>query len=153
MILRDASIMAAMTRQVDPLIVDPPVPDKALQPASLELTLAGDYLIDGGSAMNAAGKIVHGGLHARQKDPGHAIDVYPKDFILATTLERVVIPADMVAQVNGKSSWARRGLVVHQTAGFIDPGFRGQITLELSNASRQPIRLWVGQPICQLVFM
>ncbi len=77
--------------------------------------------------------------------------IFPGEFLLACTLETVRIPADLVAQVNGKSSLGRLGLSVHITAGFIDPGFRGQITLELHNCSNASIRLERRMKICQLV--
>ncbi len=77
--------------------------------------------------------------------------IFPGEFMLACTLETVHIPPDLVAQVNGKSSLGRLGLSVHITAGFIDPGFRGQITLELHNCSNKTIRLERRMKICQLV--
>lgn len=76
----------------------------------------------------------------------------PGDFVLATTMERVEIPDDLVGKVLGRSSLGRLGLSVHQTAGYIDPGFEGQITLELSNCGPAPVRLSEGQRICQIVF-
>ncbi len=74
----------------------------------------------------------------------------PGDFILASTLERVILPEDLAARVEGKSSLGRLGLTVHVTAGFIDPGFCGQITLEIANLSGRPIRLHRLMPIAQL---
>lgn len=76
----------------------------------------------------------------------------PGDFILASTFEHVTIPTDLVAIVEGKSSLGRVGLAVHITAGFIDPGFRGNITLELKNVNAHPIKLTGGMAICQLCF-
>lgn len=73
-------------------------------------------------------------------------------FALAHTLESFKIPDDLAVRVEGKSSWGRRGLMVHLTAGFIDPGFQGQITLELFNASSQTIKLDQYVPIAQLSF-
>lgn len=140
MILSDGDILAAMSRAENPLIIDPPFDRVRLQPASLELTLDDEILVDVHGEPMRVGRISEDGL------------LYPGCFVLASTIETVHIPNDLVAQVDGKSSYARRGLVVHQTAGFIDPGFRGQITLEFSNASLNPIRLTVGMAICQLVF-
>lgn len=150
--MSDRDIRVALQRLENPLIVDPGFDPQRLQPASLELTLGAEYLIDGGSTMNAAGQVIgYGMVEGSMVDRGH-VTIYPQDFMLATTVERVCIPTDLVAQVNGKSSLARQGLIVHTTAGFIDPGFRGQITLELKNLSRRPITLLPGMPICQLVF-
>jgi dCTP deaminase len=74
------------------------------------------------------------------------------DFVLATTKERVELPDDIVGEVLGRSSLGRLGISVHQTAGYIDPGFEGEITLELSNHGPAPVELHQGQRICQIVF-
>jgi dCTP deaminase len=76
----------------------------------------------------------------------------PGVFTLATTLERVKMPVDLVARVEGKSSLGRLGLIIHATAGFVDPGFRGNITLEMMNLGPRPIALKIGMRICQLSF-
>lgn len=76
----------------------------------------------------------------------------PQEFCLATTVEAVNLPSHIGARVEGKSSLGRRGLFIHVTAGWIDPGFRGQITLELFNCSLEPIQLVPHQKICQLAF-
>lgn len=76
--------------------------------------------------------------------------LHPGEFVLAATLERVTIPADLAGRLEGKSSLGRLGLCVHSTAGFIDPGFTGHITLELSNTVTLPIVLWPGMKIGQL---
>jgi dCTP deaminase len=74
----------------------------------------------------------------------------PGDFLLGSTVERVTLPNGLAARVEGKSSLGRLGLTVHVTAGFIDPGFSGQITLEIANLSGKPIRLRRLMPIAQL---
>jgi dCTP deaminase len=76
--------------------------------------------------------------------------IQPAQFVLAHTVEAVGFPADLAGQVDGRSSLARLGLQVHQTAGHVDPGFFGQITLELLNVSCRPIRLRVGMAIVKL---
>lgn len=78
--------------------------------------------------------------------------IRPGEFVLATTKERVELPDDIVANVLGRSSLGRLGVSVHQTAGYIDPGFEGQITLELSNHGPAPVELEEGLRICQIVF-
>lgn len=103
------------------LVVDPMPPDSAFQPASLELRLA------------------------------EAITLQPGEFRLSHVLERIQIPRHLVGQVNGKSSLGRLGLLVHATAGFVDPGFAGQLTLELKNLGDRPMELEQHQPVCQLV--
>ena len=76
----------------------------------------------------------------------------PGDFLLGSTIESVRVPSDLVARVEGRSSLGRLGIVVHATAGFIDPGFEGQITLEISNLGRCAVRLYPGMRVCQIVF-
>lgn len=78
--------------------------------------------------------------------------LFPGDFVLATTKESVTLPDNLVAKVTGRSSLGRLGLSIHQTAGFIDPGFEGQITLELSNHGPAPVLLAEGARICQIIF-
>ena len=79
--------------------------------------------------------------------------IHPGEFCLGRTLEWVELPDDVVARVEGKSSVGRLGLIVHATAGFVDPGWRGTLTLELNNLTRVPIKLYPGLPIAQLSFM
>lgn len=84
---------------------------------------------------------------------GDAFMLHPGEFALGSTLERVGVPDDMVARVEGKSSLGRLGLLIHSTAGFIDAGFDGHITLELSNVANLPITLYPGMKIGQVSFM
>ncbi len=79
--------------------------------------------------------------------------IHPGEFCLGRTLEHVELPDDIVARIEGKSSIGRLGLIVHATAGFCDPGWRGTLTLELNNLTRVPIRLYAGLAIAQLSFM
>ncbi len=79
--------------------------------------------------------------------------LHPGEFVLGSTLERVTLPDDLVARLEGKSSLGRLGLLIHSTAGFIDPGWDGHVTLELSNVANLPITLYVGMPIGQLSFV
>ena len=78
--------------------------------------------------------------------------IHPGDFVLGSTLEKITIPNDMVARIEGKSSLGRLGLLIHSTAGFVDPGFSGNLTLELANVSRLPITLYYGMRIGQISF-
>lgn len=79
--------------------------------------------------------------------------IYPKELVLACTLETIMLPNDIVATFEGKSSLGRLGIMTHVTAGFIDPGFSGQITVELVNVSNTIIKLWPGMAIGQICFM
>ena len=76
--------------------------------------------------------------------------LHPGEFVLASTYEVVTLPDDIAARLEGKSSLGRLGLLTHSTAGFIDPGFSGHVTLELSNVATLPIKLWPGMKIGQL---
>ena len=84
---------------------------------------------------------------------GEAFMLHPGEFALGSTLERVAVPNDLVARVEGKSSLGRLGLVIHSTAGFIDAGFDGHVTLELANLANLPITLYPGMKIGQISFI
>jgi dCTP deaminase len=84
---------------------------------------------------------------------GESFVIHPGEFVLGSTEEYVELPDDIVARIEGKSSLGRLGLIVHATAGFVDPGFKGTLTLEITNLTRVPIILWPGKPIAQLSFM
>lgn len=86
-------------------------------------------------------------------EPGGRFILHPGEFVLGSTVERVAIPDDLVARLEGKSSLGRLGLLIHSTAGYIDPGFAGTITLELSNVARLPIAIYPGMPIGQISFL
>jgi dCTP deaminase len=79
--------------------------------------------------------------------------LHPGEFVLGQTLERVRLPDDLVARLEGKSSLGRLGLLIHSTAGFVDAGFEGNLTLELSNVANLPITIWQEMPIGQISFM
>ena len=78
--------------------------------------------------------------------------VQPGEFVLGVTLEKVKIADDLVARVEGRSSLGRLGIIIHSTAGFIDAGFEGTITLEITNINRMPVALYPGMRVCQLAF-
>jgi dCTP deaminase len=90
--------------------------------------------------------------HLVDVDPDEAFVLHPGEFVLGSVFERVSLPDDVAARVEGKSSLGRLGLLTHATAGFIDPGFSGHVTLELSNVATLPIQLWPGMKIGQLCF-
>jgi dCTP deaminase len=84
--------------------------------------------------------------------PNEAFILHPGEFVLGSTYEQITLPDDVAARLEGKSSLGRLGLLTHSTAGFIDPGFSGHVTLELSNVATLPIKLWPGMKIGQLCF-
>ncbi len=78
--------------------------------------------------------------------------IHPGEFVLGSTVEYVKIPRDLVARLDGRSSWGRLGIIIHSTAGSVQPGYAGQLTLEIANISKVPVKLWPGARICQLTF-
>ncbi|HKP18186.1 MAG TPA: dCTP deaminase [Gaiellaceae bacterium] len=84
---------------------------------------------------------------------GDPFILHPGEFVLGSTLERVRLPDDLVARLEGKSSLGRLGLLIHSTAGFIDPGWDGHVTLELSNVANLPITIYHGMKIGQVSFV
>ncbi len=87
-----------------------------------------------------------------EPDGNEPFILHPGEFVLASTYEVITLPDDIAARLEGKSSLGRLGLLTHSTAGFIDPGFSGHVTLELSNVATLPIKLWPGMKIGQLCF-
>lgn len=85
-------------------------------------------------------------------EPGEPFILHPGEFVLGSTLERVRIPDDMVARLEGKSSLGRLGLLIHSTAGYVDPGWDGSLTLELSNVANLPITIYPSMKIGQISF-
>ena len=85
-------------------------------------------------------------------EEGQPFIIHPGEFILANTMEYVKLPDDLIARMDGRSSWGRLGIVIHSTAGSVHPGFEGQLTLEVTNLSKIPVKLWPGSRICQLTF-
>jgi dCTP deaminase len=155
MILSDTDLLARL-RDGD-LVVDPLADvDLQVQPASIDVRLGREFL----EFQRANIPCIHPNSEAEVDeyvtetvvDDGDEFILHPGDFVLGTTRERVEVPPDLVAQVEGRSSLGRLAVVVHATAGFIDPGFRGKITLELSNLGTAPVALSPGMRISQLVF-
>lgn len=93
-----------------------------------------------------------GNMRTITVEDGEPFIVQPGEFVLGVTQERISLPDDLVARVEGRSSLGRLGIIVHSTAGFVDPGFSGTITLEISNLNRLPVALYPGMRVCQLAF-
>lgn len=122
---------------VDELFKEP-INNEDIQPASVDLHLASDLINLDGVEFNL-------------NDDDYLLQ--PGEFILGSTKEYVTLPDNLVAQVDGKSSIGRLGIDIHKTAGWIDPGFHGRITLEIKNDSDKIFRLAEGMNICQIIFM
>jgi dCTP deaminase len=123
-----------------------------VQPNSLDIRLGSHFVWyeENGAVIDPYDRAtVTGGV---QEKHAEYFDVPPGMFLLAETFECIELPDNIVATIEGKSSIARLGIALHQTGGWIDAGFRGTITLEISNANQRPVRLYAGMPIGQLVF-
>src|SRR6056297_3228252 len=145
MIISDKSIKKLI--EEDTLVIEP-FEEYLVQPASIDLRLGTNYLkIDENQmeVMTLKDKLNYNKIDSDE------IVIPPNSFLLATTKEYIDLPDYLTAFVEGRSSIGRMGLFI-QNAGWVDPGFSGQITLELYNANRLPIKLYSGRRICQLVF-
>ncbi len=156
MILSDRDIRLAI--ESGKVKIDSPNPDvlKHIHASSMDLRLGSTF------------KVYEHSKHALldPKDPdsfaqnmrvitlkdGEPFIVQPGEFVLGVTEETITVPDDLVVRVEGRSSLGRLGIIVHSTAGFVDPGFSGTITLEISNLNRMPIALYAGMRICQIAF-
>lgn len=135
------------------IVIEPFDPDD-IQPSSVDLHLGAKFQVFRNSrypyidpAMEQAGLMELVG--ARVEEP---FVLHPGEFVLGATVERIVLPDDIVARLEGKSSLGRLGLLIHSTAGYVDPGWEGTLTLELSNVANLPIVLTPGMPIGQISF-
>jgi dCTP deaminase len=126
-----------------------------VQPASVDLRLGNSFLVFHNFRVPAIDLADPPQNLTEQVvlDDGGSFVIHPGEFVLGRTEEYVELPDDVVARIEGKSSLGRLGLIVHATAGFVDPGFKGTLTLEITNLTRVPIVLWPGKPIAQLSFM
>ncbi|MEM7645956.1 MAG: dCTP deaminase [Pseudomonadota bacterium] len=129
------------------LVFDPITPE-SIQPASIDCRLGDHYLV---VEPHETPTITMSQEIKYKEVVTDKITIPPHSFLLATTMEYIKLPDDMVAFVEGRSSIGRMGLFI-QNAGWVDPGFEGKITLELYNANSLPIELESGRRICQLVF-
>lgn len=152
MLLSDCDIQAELDTGRVRLV---PYAGGMLQPASIDVRLGAEFRIFDNHRYECIDPTVEQ-LHMTSlvavPEEG-AFVLHPGEFVLASTLEQVTLPDDLAARLEGKSSLGRLGLVVHSTAGFIDPGFTGHVTLELSNVANLPIRLRPGMKIGQLCFV
>tara|TARA_Y100000996_G_C22557595_1_gene656150 strand:+ start:3427 stop:4023 length:597 start_codon:yes stop_codon:yes gene_type:complete len=136
-------------------IVINPLGDNAIQPASVDVHLDNDFLVFRNSRMPFIDvrQGVEDLTEKVQIDDDKPFILHPGEFVLGSTLEHIELPDDLVARVEGKSSLGRLGLLIHSTAGYVDPGFKGHLTLELSNVANLPITLYFGMKIGQLSYL
>lgn len=138
-------------------IVIDPLDESLIQPSSIDVRISHLFrvfrnhtaaVIDVKRDMTGLTELVE-----MPDDGTEAFMLHPGEFVLGSTLERIAVPDDLVGRVEGKSSLGRLGLLIHSTAGFIDAGFDGHITLELANVASLPITLYPGMKIGQVSFM
>jgi dCTP deaminase len=136
-------------------IVIEPFKEELIQPSSIDVRVDSRFrvfhnarypYIDVRQPMEGLTELV-------EVDEGEPFILHPGEFVLGQTLERVSLPDDLVARLEGKSSLGRLGLLIHSTAGFVDAGFSGNLTLELSNVANLPVTIYQGMPIGQISFM
>ena len=152
MVLSDRSIREQLAKG---RIIIEPLGEGCIQPASVDLHLDRNLLvfrnnrvpyIDIRSMSERLTEVVTVG----DDDP---FMLHPGEFVLGSTMEHVEVPPDLVARLEGKSSLGRLGLLIHSTAGYVDPGWKGHLTLELSNVSNLPITLYYRMKIGQISFL
>jgi dCTP deaminase len=152
MILSDRSLREALA--AGRIVIDP-LDERCIQPSSIDLKVDRLFRV---FRNHTAGVIdVKQDLSDLTElvtiEPDGVFMLHPGEFVLGSTAERVRLPDDLVARIEGKSSLGRLGLVIHSTAGFIDAGFDGHITLELSNVANLPITIYPGMKIGQVSFL
>ena len=150
MILADRDIKEAVK---EGRIVIKPYEEKCVQPSTYDLHLEDRLLVfDNYEAGEIdVKKRVDVSRMVKIKDEGFVL--HPGEFILGSTLEYIELPRNLAGQLEGKSSLGRLGLIIHATAGYVDPGWKGQLTVEMSNISRLPIRIYGGMKAAQICFM
>lgn len=136
-------------------IVIDPLDETCIQPSSVDLRLDRFFLVFRNHTMGQIDvkKDLSDLTELVEIEPDGVFMLHPGEFVLGSTAERVSLPTDLVARLEGKSSLGRLGLLIHSTAGFIDAGWDGQITLELSNVATLPITLYPGMKIGQISFV
>jgi len=150
MILSDRDIRKAVETEK---IVISPFDSNCVQPSSYDLHLQDEVLVFDNFAAAEIDVREKVDVSRRIKIKEDGFVLHPGEFILGSTLESFKIPTDLAGKLEGKSSLGRLGLLVHATAGFVDAGFEGQLTFEIANISRIPIRLYAGMKIAQICFM
>ncbi len=152
MVLSDRSIR---TEIEDGRIVIDPFEERLIQPSSVDVRVDRRFRVFRNSRYPYIDvrQPMDGLTEPVEVEGGEPFILHPGEFVLGQTLERVGLPDDLVARLEGKSSLGRLGLLIHSTAGFVDAGFSGNLTLELSNVANLPITIYHGMPIGQISFM
>ena len=151
-ILSDRDLLAEINK--GSIIIEPFDP-ACVQPSSIDVKVSNLFRVfrNHSAAVLDVKKDLTDLMELVEVPEGEAFMLHPGEFALGSTLERVGVPNNLVARVEGKSSLGRLGLVIHSTAGFIDAGFDGHVTLELANLANLPITLYPGMKIGQISFI
>ncbi|MGC8464124.1 MAG: dCTP deaminase [Acidimicrobiales bacterium] len=152
MVLSDRSIREAL--DAGRIVIDP-LGDGCVQPSSVDLHVDRYFRV----FRNHTSRVID--VREDQEDLTELVEIaedsalilHPGEFVLGSTMERVALPDDLVARLEGKSSLGRLGLLIHSTAGFVDAGWDGHLTLELSNVANLPITVYPGMKIGQISFL
>lgn len=152
MVLSDRSIAEVLAS--GHLVIDP-IAEHALQPASVDIRLDRQFRVfrNHRESFIDVREPVEDLTEIETVENDEAFVLHPGEFVLGSTLERLTLPDNLVARVEGKSSLGRLGLLVHATAGYVDPGWDGHLTMELSNVANLPIKLYYAMKIGQLSFL
>ena len=136
-------------------IVIDPLDESCIQPASVDVHIDRKLLVFRNSRRPYIDvrEDLEGLTEMEEIPEGQPFMLHPGEFILGSTLEYIAVPDDLVARLEGKSSLGRIGLLIHSTAGYVDPGWKGHLTLELSNASNLPVTLYYAMKIGQVSFL
>jgi len=151
-VLSDRSIREEL--QAKRIVIEP-LGDQCIQPSSVDLHVDRYFRLFRNHSMRVIDvrQDLEDLTELVEVAPGDALILHPGEFILGSTLERVTLPDDLVARLEGKSSLGRLGLLIHSTAGFVDAGWDGHLTLELSNVANLPITVYPGMKIGQISFL
>lgn len=155
MILSDVDIKVKLEKgeiKIDPM----PDLDEALGPASIDFRLGNQFMfyrrteqpfidVKSPETMENLTRLI-------TKGNNEPFTMHPGDFVLATTMESVELPDDLIGRLEGRSSLGRLGIVIHSTAGKFDPGWKGKLVLEISNIGLVPVRVYPGMRVCQFLF-
>ncbi len=139
------------------IVITPSISEEQINPASVDLKLGNQFRVfkhaevthidprNLNSSTNEIMKLI-------EINPETPFIIHPGEFVLGITHEYLKLPDDLVGRLDGKSSWGRLGIVIHSTAGTVDPGFEGKLTLEIANISKVPVCLYPGSKICKVTF-
>lgn len=145
MILTDKNILNELN--ANRLSIEPFPSKSQIQPSSIDLRLSDEFLLP-----------LQEIVDIKHKSPRYepikcnVLQLPARSFVLASTIEKIKLPANLIARVEGRSSLGRLGIAIHITAGYIDPAFEGQITLEIANLSNNTVILYENMRICQIIF-